>query len=182
MKNNPKAGFAGSMSPEQYLAERVDDQLEWYEKKSADNKKWYHRLQLLTLIAAAAIPIISLSSPDYNVRLLVAIIGSITAIAAGIVTLFQFKDLWIDYRSTAERLKYEKFLFLTGSAPYQNDDAFSEFVTRIESIIIQENRSWNEKLYQQGQDSERNADGTDTDSDLGTNSDLDSEKPKDENT
>ena len=51
MNSNPKSSSAGSLTPEQYMAERVDDQLAWYGKKSAFNKNWHHRLQLLTLRA-----------------------------------------------------------------------------------------------------------------------------------
>lgn len=159
MENISNRGTIASMSPEQYLKERVDDQLAWYGKKSAANKNWHHRLQLITLIAAASIPVISLSSSEFYVRLLVAIVGSITAVAAGIVTLFQFKDLWVDYRTTAEQIKYEKFLYLTGSAPYQTDMAFSDFVNRIEGIIAQENRGWNERLVKQELETNATGDG-----------------------
>ena len=135
-----------SMSPEHYMKERVDDQLTWYSKKSAANKSWHFRLQLITLVAAALVPVVSLSSSEFGVRVVVAIIGSIAAIAAGVVALFQFRDLWVDYRSTAEQLKYEKFLFLTGSEPYSSAESFSLFVNQVESIIIQENRGWHEKI------------------------------------
>lgn len=135
-----------SMSPEQYMQDRVDDQLAWYSKKSASNKSWHHRMQLVTLIAAALVPVISLSSTDFYVRILVALLGSIAAVAAGIVALYQFKDLWVDYRSTAEQLNYEKYLFLTGSEPYAESKCFSRFVNRVEEIIANENRGWNEKL------------------------------------
>ncbi|MBX2847967.1 MAG: DUF4231 domain-containing protein [Acidiferrobacterales bacterium] len=135
-----------SMSPEQYLKERVDDQLAWYSKKSATNKNWHFRLQLVTLIAAALVPVISLSSSAMGVRIVVAIVGSIAAVAAGVVALYQFRDLWIDYRSTAEQLKYERYLFLTGSEPYGTEECFSLFVNRVENIILEENRGWYEKI------------------------------------
>ena len=139
----------GSMSPKQYMKERVDDQLAWYSMKSTANKNWHFRLQLITLVAAALVPIISLSSPEWSVRILAALMGSIAAIAAGVVTLYQFRDLWTNYRSTAEQLKYEKYLFLTGSEPYNRDDCFPQFVSNVENIILQENRGWNEKIKSQ---------------------------------
>jgi hypothetical protein len=138
-----------SMSPQQYMKERVDDQLEWYSKKSTFNKNWHFRLQLITLIAAALVPIISLSSPEWIVRVLAALMGSIAALAAGVVTLYKFGDLWTNYRSTAEQLKYEKFLFVTGSAPYTSQDCFPQFVNNVESIILQENRGWHERTTSQ---------------------------------
>ena len=141
-----------SMTPELYLKDRVDDQLDWYEKKSASNKNWHFRLQLITLIAAALVPVISLSSSEWSIRILVALTGSTAAIEAGIVALYQFRDLWVDYRATAEQLKYEKYLFLTGSAPYSSEDCFSLFVNRVETIIIHENRGWHEKTTTQNTD------------------------------
>lgn len=135
-----------SMSPDQYLQRRVDDQLEWYSKKSATNKNWHFRLQLVTLVAAALVPVVSLSFTEAGGRFVVAIIGSIAAIAAGVVALYQFRDLWVDYRTTAERLKYEKYLFLTGADPYNSSNCFSLFVNRVENTILQENREWHEKV------------------------------------
>lgn len=135
-----------SMSAEQYLEQRVDDQLAWYSKKSTANKHWHFRLQMITLIAAAMVPVVSLSTTVHGARIIVAIIGSIAAIAAGAVALFQFRDLWVDYRATAEQLKYEKYLFITGSEPYAKSDCFSLFVNRVESIIVQENRGWHQKI------------------------------------
>lgn len=141
-----------SMTPEQYIQERVNDQLAWYSKKSTFNKSWHFRLQLITLVAAALVPVISLSSSEWSVRVLVALTGSIAAIAAGMVTLYQFRERWVDYRSTAEQLKYEKYLFLTGSKPYVNDESFLLFVSRVENIILQENRGWYEKITAQDVD------------------------------
>lgn len=138
-----------SMSPDQYMQERVDDQLAWYSKKSTSNKNWHFRLQLVTLVAAALVPVISLSSAEWGVRIIVALTGSVAAIAAGVVALYQFRDLWVDYRATAEQLKFEKYLFKTGSKPYSDADCFQLFVSRVENIILKENRGWNEKIKSQ---------------------------------
>ncbi len=135
-----------SMSPERYIESRVDDQLAWYSEKSTTNKNWHFRLQLLTLIAAALVPMVSLTFTGSGGRILAAVSGSIAAIAAGIVALFQFRELWIDYRATAERLKYEKFLYLTGADPYTSRESFSLFVNRVENTILSENHNWREKI------------------------------------
>ena len=47
------------MNEEDYLKERLDDQLEWYSKKSQLNQKWFKRLRLVEIISAAIIPFIS---------------------------------------------------------------------------------------------------------------------------
>ncbi|NND90490.1 MAG: DUF4231 domain-containing protein [Granulosicoccus sp.] len=135
------------LSPADYIRTRVDDQLTWYGDKSAFNKRWYYRLQLVTLLAATAIPVISLSSANPSTRILVALIGAIAAVSTGVLSLFQFRDQWMDYRSTAEALKFEKHLYLTRAAPYQSEDAYSLFVNRIEATIISENRGWLDKSF-----------------------------------
>ena len=135
----------GRMNAQEYMQERVDDQLDWYGKKSTQNKQWFHRLQLLMLIAALSIPVLSLISGDMSMRIFIAFVGALTAIAAGAMSLCRFRDLWVDYRATAEILKNEKYLFMTGSFPYTTDDSFPVFVARVESIILQENKGWQQK-------------------------------------
>ena len=136
-----------SLTQTEYLQQRVEDQLDWYSQKSAKNKRWYYRLQFIMLLSAVAIPATSLSSGDMKVRFVVALLGVVAALAAGLLSMYQFKDQWLDYRSTAESLKFEKYLFLTRSVPYDSATAFSLFVQRVETIIISENRSWQQKSF-----------------------------------
>ena len=44
------------MSPEEYLQERLDDQINWYDKKSAWNQKWFKVLWTIEILFAVAIP------------------------------------------------------------------------------------------------------------------------------
>ena len=168
MERNTVAGSWASLSDEDYLRNRVDDQIAWLETKSASNKTWYFRLQIFTLITAASIPVVSLALPEEGLRLVVALLGSMTMVAAGITTLFQFKDQWMDYRATVEALKYEKYLFLTGSNPYENGNAFSLFTNRIESILSEENINWQKKEFSTA--SKKRADSADQGTD---NSNID---------
>lgn len=39
--------------------ERLEDQLAWYDRQSAYNRRWHMRLKLATLVAAALIPLVS---------------------------------------------------------------------------------------------------------------------------
>ncbi|MFK7855056.1 MAG: DUF4231 domain-containing protein [Granulosicoccus sp.] len=134
------------LSPEKYLAERVDDQLDWYNQKSTTNKNLYMRLQCFSLVAGSLIPLIALSFDTVEARIAVAIIGALTAIVSGLLSLFQYRDLWVDYRSTAELLKREKYLFLAKAAPYDASSAFPVFVNNVESILLSENSQWRERV------------------------------------
>jgi len=157
MSNTNEFKNWSSMSPESYIKERVDEQVAWYDQKSATNKVWHYRWQIIALVATAIIPILALYSGDIKFRIAVASLGAVAAIAAGFMSMYQFRDQWVDYRTTAEMLKYERFLFLTGSAPYNGKDSFSNFVHRIESIIIKENSQWRERNFS----SEKRADSSD---------------------
>lgn len=134
------------LSPERYLAERVDDQLDWYNQKSTTNKNLYLRLQCFALVAGSLIPLIALSFDTVEARIAVAIIGALTAVVSGLLSLFQYRDLWVDYRSTAELLKREKYLYLANAAPYDVGNAFPVFVNNVESILLSENSQWRERV------------------------------------
>lgn len=145
-----------TLSEDDYLEQRVEDQLKWYSAKSTTNKNHYYRLQIFALIAAALIPVIILSNDSGYARIAVAIIGALTAVVSGVLSLYQYREQWMDYRTTAESLKREKFLFLCKAAPYNNTQAFSLFVNNVESIIIDENKGWrNRQLTPDTESSEK---------------------------
>ena len=137
------------MKPDEYIRDRIDDQIVWYDSKSGSNKKWFIIFQITTLMASASVPVFAIFSGDMWVRVIVSILGSTTAITTGIVSLCQFQEHWIEYRTTAESLKHEKYLYQTGTDPYMGDDAFSILVERVEALVSQENTAWQQRLKAQ---------------------------------
>ncbi len=137
------------MTPEEYLKDRVEDQIVWYDRKSRSNKMWFIILQITTLVASASVPVFAIFSGDMWARVIVAVLGSATAITTGVVSLYQFREHWIEYRTTAESLKHEKYLYQTGTDPYVGDDAFSVLVERAEALVSQENTAWQQRLKTQ---------------------------------
>lgn len=132
------------MSEINYFQERLEDQLQWYDKKSAVNKKWYHRLQILMIVLAA---LVTLSGAIYmyqipSIELIVSAMGAAIAILSGALSLYKFQEKWIEYRTTSEMLKHEKYAYLTKIAPYDRDDADTILVERVESLISKENSNW----------------------------------------
>lgn len=41
-----KTDYPIMMTQEEYLKERVEDQISWYDKKSGNNKRWFHKVSL----------------------------------------------------------------------------------------------------------------------------------------
>lgn len=131
------------MNQDEYLASRVNDQIDWYDKKSQHAQRWFKGLRGVEIIAAAAIPLIAGFAPDaFPANLTIAVLGATIAVIAALISLNQFQENWIKYRTTCESLRHEKFLFLTKADPYQDKEPFPLFVQRVESLISKENSDW----------------------------------------
>jgi hypothetical protein len=46
-----------SMTDQNPTLERLDDQINWYDKKSLFNQSWYKRLKIVQILTASAIPL-----------------------------------------------------------------------------------------------------------------------------
>ena len=132
------------MNEEEYLKKRLNDQIAWYDQKSVCNQKWFKRLQVFQLAAAASIPVLVNYVTDSSgwIRLLVAFLGASIAIVSGIIALYKLQENWLEYRTTCESLRHEKYLYLTKTEPYNTDDPFALLVNRIETLISKENTNW----------------------------------------
>ena len=135
---------------------RLNDQLEWYDNKSAVNQQRYKQIQAAQIILATSIPVFSLFG-DYWGRLIMAILGASVAILAGFQQLGNYNDLWTTYRATAEQLRHEKFLFLAQSGPYrtlQGKESLRLLAERVEERVSTEHAKWVSERTQQQADKE----------------------------
>ena|SRR6187551_4139649 len=132
------------IAAEEYFSRRLDNQINWFDKKSSFNKKAFMYLRTVEIIAALIIPFLAGYVDDGNATKVVFIgsLSIIVAAIASILTLYKFQENWIEYRMVAESLKYEKFLFLANAGCYREDCSFAEFVERIENILSKENAKW----------------------------------------
>jgi hypothetical protein len=133
------------MTAEEYMKQRVEDQINWYDRKSGVNKTWFKWLSIVEVISASIIPFLAGYAGDcLSIKLIIGFLGALIAVIASIKGLLQLQKNWIDYRTTCESLKKEKFLFLTGTDPYGNDTehAFKVLVQRVEALISKENTDW----------------------------------------
>ena len=137
------------MNQEDYIEQRVDNQLHWYSAKSMINKKMHLGTRGLVIIFSAFIPFaagFSETHPDHlYLNYLIGVLGMLVAIIAGVSALMKYQEKWVKYRSTAEALNREKYMFMTLSGNYQDEkDPFHLLVTRVENIIALENTMWSE--------------------------------------
>jgi uncharacterized protein DUF4231 len=123
--------------------DRLEDQLQWYERKSGTCQKWYTRLKTLTIVSASLIPILTGFSNGTFTRLLTSALAGLVAVIEGLQQLHQFHSNWISYRSTCEALKHEKYLYLASAGHYAGvANSRALLVERVESLVSQEQGQW----------------------------------------
>jgi hypothetical protein len=127
---------------------RLVDQLEWYDRKSRTAQRAFKRVKLLQLVVGAAIPVVAVVHAPAVVT---ATLGSAVVVLEAVQQLYQWQTNWVQYRSTAEALKHEKFLFLSGAGPYTATDRLRVLAERLEGLISQEHARWTQTREHSGQ-------------------------------
>lgn len=123
---------------------RLEDQLGWYDNKSVHCQNWYKRLKFVQISLAVLIPVFSQLDPECA-KWVVSISGVTIAILEGMQHLNQYSTLWFTYRATAERLKHEKYLFLSAAGPYKgqvDQERLIALAERVEEHVSTEHANW----------------------------------------
>ena len=135
------------MTPDEYLSERVDEQIKWLSTRSGGNQRGFKWLRLTELCLAGGIPVLAAyADTSTMIRLTVAVSGALVALIAGALALWKPQELWVQYRATSEALQREKMLFLTRTPPYDGERAFADFVARVEAVLGSENAAWSDQM------------------------------------
>ena len=120
--------------------ERLEDQLDWYERRSTHNKRWYQWLKVAQLVIAASIPVVAAAGASATAA---GALGAVVVVLEGLQQLFQFQQNWIAYRVTAQALTRERSLCLAGAGPYANvERPVALLAQRVERIVSQESGAW----------------------------------------
>ena len=133
------------MDQKAYLSDRVDDQINWYSKKSKFNQNRYKLLKTIMILVSVTIPFLAglIKGESDILKIAVGVGGIMIAGIEGILSLYKYQDLWLQYRLAAEMLEREKILFITETGQYENNpNAFKQFVKQAESIMGSENQAW----------------------------------------
>ena len=127
------------MSQTDPVFEHLEDQIEWYDRRSLSNKRIYKRLKTASLVIAILIPL----SAGFGPPLATGILGALVAIIEAIQQVNQYHHNWTTYRSTCELLRHEKYLYLGESGPYASAaNPRALLAERVESLVSQEHAKW----------------------------------------
>lgn len=123
---------------------RLIDQLNWYDSKSRHCQRLFKGLKFAQLALAVLIPVTSLLPADCA-KWAASIAGALIAVLEAVQQMNQYTTLWVMYRSTAERLKHEKFLFLSAAGPYKGlaePERLVSLAERVEEHVSTEHANW----------------------------------------
>lgn len=134
------------MDEQEYISNRLDDQINWYSGKSSWNQKKYKSFRISEIAISVLIPVLTPFADSYSwIKIILALAGASVAAIIGIQGLYNFHENWIEYRMVAEVLKHEKYLYYTSTGEYSaTDEPFKLLVSRVESVISHENINWSQ--------------------------------------
>ena len=147
--------------PEGITLARLENQADWYSRKSKRAQRLYKGIKVVEIVAAALIPLLTGLKFKYF-ELVVGGLGVLITILEGVLQLNQYQQVWTTYRATSEALTHEKYLFLALAGPYAAAGVSPSVLLaeRIEAIMSQENTKWVSLQQQSGKSQTAGAKGS----------------------
>ncbi len=151
------------MNLESYMAERVDNQVENFDQLARRNQRIYSFLRMATIacnvLTAFAIALTLAAPARYKIYMgLGALVLSMIVLATHqIQEFYKFGSKWEKYRTVAEQIKSEKFLFLNDAGTYRAGDTDSKkraFIESVEGIIQGTDKSYFALMMEPGEEHE----------------------------
>ena len=88
------------------IFDRLEDQIDWYDRKSRSALRTFKRIKVVEILSAAAIPFLAGLNYHYD-KLVTGGLGVLITILEGLLHLNQYQQNWTNYRSTCEALRFE---------------------------------------------------------------------------
>jgi hypothetical protein len=129
-------------------------QIDFYERVHYQSR-WSHQISLiLTILLSGITPVLVLLDEVPNV--VQALPPAIVTILVGMSGAFQWRENWVRYSQTLEKLKVEKLKYDTQSSEYgrprlSERTRLSRFVTKMAEITLSETAEWRELMRKVGE-------------------------------
>ena len=134
-----------------FIKNRYNKMISWYDKKALSNKKYYYFFQSLLIILSTLTPSLILfdfytAVYDYYLKVFTVVVAIGVSILASLLRIFKFHDNWTTYRNICEVLRKEINFLNAEIHHYKNcDNKQALFVDKVESLISNEHNLW--KIY-----------------------------------
>lgn len=130
-----------------YIENRVIAQMNWFKQKSRDYKKKYEQCTIVSIIASALIPIISIfADGDIIIKVLIATLGSVVTAISAFLSIKKYKELSVQYRSIRENLLSILVMYFTKGGLFEHtcaqDIRNTLLVNVCEQLLMDENKEW----------------------------------------
>ena len=134
------------MTANDYIKDRLDLLIAWYERKSTWDKRWYIGLKVAESVLAASVTLgAGFMDGPLALRLFVSGCGALLVVAQGLHAACKYHENWVSARQTCEDLKAEKALFFASAGRYApKEGGQSELILadNCERIIKLEHERW----------------------------------------
>jgi Protein of unknown function (DUF4231) len=134
---------------------RCDGMLGWYEGRLSRARLWYRLFNTVTVILAAATPVLILwQPPGISISpIWQAAPAALASLFATLIGTYRWREDWIRYTVAAETLRSEKTKYTTRTTQDYGlqlslGEALDNFVYRMESLAISEVSEWRNQLSQ----------------------------------
>jgi hypothetical protein len=140
---NPEASTSPRETTDNVIPKIVCEQFKFYDHHATYNRVGFLVLKAIQILASATIPIIAMVKPGVQ-SWVNGVIGAIVLVIEGFQQLLQLQQNWTRYRSTAEGIRRERYLFQARAGPYADAPAPAALIVeRMDALISAENKSWN---------------------------------------
>lgn len=130
-----------------YIRYRIMEQIDWYNNKACQSQKSFKRWMLTSIILSAIIPVLTLFAECIAVKALIAVLSSAVTAISAIISLYHWRELWVQYRTNCELLQSILHCYFTKTKEFRglsDDNAFQLLVNKCEEYMTKEFQSWSE--------------------------------------
>lgn len=124
----------------EYVQNRLEPEIQWYDRKSIASKRLFYFLRIATILISAGLIFMGYFAnlSGWFVGLIGILIISIQALDG----VLKPQEKWINYRATTESLRHEREMFKSKAGIYAGTSGDQLLTERCESLISREHSTW----------------------------------------
>ncbi|WP_433147024.1 DUF4231 domain-containing protein [Actinomadura nitritigenes] len=144
----------GDQKRKDYAMRVADQSFDWYQQAAMKARRYYRLSETLLLILSAAIPISAVLQPSSAKT--PALLGGLLVVLTGLRSIFHWHDDYLRFSEAREAVEGERRLYLTRSAPYEDEQTRDMLLVQsISKLEQKEMNAWMKIARTKGPDRAR---------------------------